>query len=219
VELVHCASLVFDDLPSMDDAATRRGAPAVHVRFGEGTAILAGLGLLTTAFGLLGACSKPRRAVSLGARYLGPVGLLTGQVLDLAAPCTLTAAAESESALREVRLRKTGALVQLALRLGGTHGPVTREQDRALSRLGREIGNAYQCVDDIQDLHEDSAMTSALVVSHLARAERCLTRGADSLAAVFPDSPARRGMFAFCEQLGSALSAGREAPATRAAAQ
>jgi farnesyl diphosphate synthase len=222
VELVHCSSLVFDDLPAMDDARTRRGAPAVHVRYGGGTAILAGLGLLTTAFGLVARAPKPRRAVALASHYLGPVGLLTGQVLDLASPLP---AAEprlrAEESAREVRLRKTSALVQLALRLGALHGGVTREQDRALSRFGREIGHAYQCVDDLKDAEEDAGHPASARLPrwmHLRRAEQCLRRGADALRAAFPDSPARRQMLAFSGQLGGALLAACGEPPARTAA-
>jgi farnesyl diphosphate synthase len=222
VELVHCSSLVFDDLPAMDDARTRRGAPAVHVRYGQGTAILAGLGLLTTAFGLAARSPHPRRAVALTSRYLGPVGLLTGQALDLASPLPPEEPRlRADASAREVRLRKTSALVQLALRLGALHGQVTREQDQSLSRFGREIGHAYQCVDDLRDAQEDAGHPASArhpQWTHLRRAERCLRRGADALCAAFPDSPARRQMLAFSAQLGGALLAAcGEGPARAAA--
>jgi geranylgeranyl diphosphate synthase, type II len=168
LELIHTYSLVHDDLPAMDNDVLRRGRPTAHVVFGEGLAILAGDGLLTEAFSLLArepaAAAIPvdelnrRRldAAALIADAAGAAGMVGGQALDLQAAAP-GAAPLDEGALRDMHSRKTGALilasVQAGAVMGGAGGPLLR----ALERYAREVGLAFQIVDDILDVEGASA--------------------------------------------------------------
>src|SRR5262245_53636593 len=123
VELIHCYSLVHDDLPGMDDDTLRRGRPTAHVVFGEGMAILAGDGLLTQAFVVLSAPS-PQRPPDVQARLVqvlgsaaGAIGMVGGQAIDLAAAGQVpdrTAPTFDAAALADMHARKTGALIRAA---------------------------------------------------------------------------------------------------------
>lgn len=150
VELVHTASLVFDDLPCMDDAKTRRGQPTTHLRHGEARAILAGIALVTEALRMLATTrgvDEPTRAalVAVLARAVGPGGLCAGQDLDLHA-------AKDAAGIEAEQDLKTGALFvagfeMLALLQG------LEEADRSsLIRLGRRLGRAFQSYDDLLDV-------------------------------------------------------------------
>jgi geranylgeranyl diphosphate synthase, type II len=168
LELIHTYSLVHDDLPAMDNDVLRRGRPTAHVVFGEGLAILSGDGLLTEAFSLLArepaAAGIPgdelnrRRleAAALVADAAGAAGMVGGQALDLQAAAP-GAAPLDEGALRDMHSRKTGALilasVQAGAVMGGAGGPLLR----ALERYAREVGLAFQIVDDILDVEGASA--------------------------------------------------------------
>lgn len=153
IELLHCCSLVFDDLPCMDDSPVRRGRPALHRRFGDDHAILAGIGLLTTAYGLLARTPKPRQAIRLASRYLGPTFMLAGQAIDLRSGRrgSLPMATADPVQVSELRNRKTSGLIILALLVGALHGSLSRKQARALSMVGKELGNAFQIADDMVD--------------------------------------------------------------------
>jgi geranylgeranyl diphosphate synthase type II len=156
VELIHCYSLVHDDLPAMDDDDLRRGQPTNHKVFGEAVAILAGDGLLTLAFdwvaqaGLLARRSGERgdylRAAQALARGAGMWGMVRGQARDLAEapPATL---AEIEQLHRE----KTGALFRASVELGAAVGGATEAEMAALVRFGEAYGIAFQHADDLDD--------------------------------------------------------------------
>lgn len=157
LELVHCYSLVHDDLPSMDDDDLRRGQPTVHRKFDEATAILAGDALLTMAFDLTISGSDRLTAeqrndlVLLLARSAGLGGMVGGQMLDLAlehgdaAPDTITT----------IHAMKTGALIRYACEAGAIAAGGT-ERAR-MRRFGEVIGLAFQLADDLLDVTADSA--------------------------------------------------------------
>ena len=154
-ELVHCYSLVHDDLPAMDDDALRRGRPTVHVQFGEAMAVLAGDALLTRAFGLLAEPDDPRSArliaeLALGA---GPAGMIAGQVGDMAL-CELP---EGLGGVEYVHLRKTGALIRAAGRMGAICGGADEAALGAITESAESLGLAFQLVDDILDATGDAA--------------------------------------------------------------
>ncbi|MFO7297464.1 MAG: polyprenyl synthetase family protein, partial [Pseudomonadota bacterium] len=117
VELVHCYSLVHDDLPAMDDDELRRGRPTVHIAFDEATAILAGDALLTLAFEVLAGAethpdSKVRCELALGlARAAGAAGMVGGQQLDLEAERLPRQEAHDLQHVRRIQRMKTGALI------------------------------------------------------------------------------------------------------------
>ena len=149
VELIHTFSLVHDDLPAMDDDATRRGRPTCHVAFGEAAAILAGDAMTAMAFEVLAVEYEPTVAASLVrilARATGPTGMVGGQALDVAAeghPLDLPA-------LRDVHRRKTGALLVAACEMGAA--VAGRRDVPELSAYGRHLGLAFQIADDLLDV-------------------------------------------------------------------
>ena len=162
LEMVHCYSLVHDDLPAMDDDDLRRGRPTCHVRFDDATAILAGDALLTYAFDVMaGEATHPdpavRAALVLGlARAAGLGGMAGGQALDLAAE---TAAEPlGAAAIEQLQAMKTGALLLFGVEAGAILGGADAAQRAALKRYGQALGGAFQIADDILD-HESDAET------------------------------------------------------------
>lgn len=162
VELIHAASLVLDDLPAMDDAATRRGQPTLHRAIGEADATLVAFALIARAFRLAAEIPGNRRrdrtlSVELVGRLehaVGAAGMCEGQSRDLhfdAAP------AQSLDDLVAVHEMKTGALFAAAI-LGGARlaGAKPREL-AALERFGKNLGLAFQVRDDILDHDGDTA--------------------------------------------------------------
>ncbi len=156
VEMVHAASLVLDDLPSMDDAATRRGRPALHRVHGEAVAILAAFDLLSRAHGELpGALALARvarrRWAVIQEELAAVVGeLCRGQDLDLAGE------AASVEDLEEVHAAKTGALFVLAARWGAYAGNPSAAEQAAVEGFARNLGLAFQVVDDVLDATGDA---------------------------------------------------------------
>lgn len=145
VELLHCASLVHDDMPCFDDAALRRGRAAVHAAFGEPLALLAGDALIVLAFetAALAAVADPLRAVSIAtvlARSVGmPNGIVAGQGWE----------SESEPDLAVYQRAKTGALFAGAAMAGAA---AAGQPADAWALLGHRLGEAYQAADDIRDV-------------------------------------------------------------------
>lgn len=154
IELVHCYSLVHDDLPAMDDDTLRRGRPTAHVKFGQAMAILAGDALLTRAFGVLAEAPASGRSAAAGplaaelARAAGAVGMIAGQVADMDL-CEVPAGAEG---LRYIHLRKTAALIRAAARMGAWSGGAGEAFVQAVGDWGESLGLAYQLVDDLLDV-------------------------------------------------------------------
>ncbi|MFA6968767.1 polyprenyl synthetase family protein [Bosea sp. (in: a-proteobacteria)] len=161
VELVHCYSLVHDDLPAMDDDDIRRGRPTVHKAYDEATAMLAGDTLLTLAFEVLAdpdthASGDIRAALVLAlARASGLGGMAGGQMLDLAAEGRFGAGAAatlSDVEIRRLQAMKTGALLAASVEIGAVLGGASAEQRAALGNYGRALGAAFQVADDILDV-------------------------------------------------------------------
>ena len=161
LEMIHCYSLVHDDLPAMDDDDLRRGRPTVHIAFDEATAILAGDSLLTLAFEVLAdprteADASLRAALVLAfARGAGPSGMAGGQALDLAAEAATTPL--GTDAVRHLQALKTGALLACAVDAGALIGRADAAQKTALTVYGRALGAAFQIADDILDATGDTA--------------------------------------------------------------
>ncbi len=161
LEMIHCYSLVHDDLPAMDDDDLRRGRPTAHKAFDEATAILAGDGLLTYAFDVVAdpathADSGVRAALVLAlARASGLGGMVGGQALDLAAETAATPLDQAETL--QMQAMKTGALLRFAVEAGAILGGATPAQATALDRYGRALGAAFQVADDILDAEGDTA--------------------------------------------------------------
>jgi geranylgeranyl diphosphate synthase type II len=150
IELLHCASLVHDDLPCFDDAATRRGKPSVHKAYGERIAVLAGDALIVLAFHTLtqGAAAAPQRLAPLLMTIGRSVGLPFGIVAGQAWEC------EARVALEEYHRAKTGSLFVAAAVAGAVAAGQASQPWRV---LGESLGEAYQVADDIRDVADDPA--------------------------------------------------------------
>jgi geranylgeranyl pyrophosphate synthase len=170
VELVHCYSLIHDDLPAMDDDDLRRGQPTNHKVFGEAIAILAGDALLTLAFEWLAeagalaggttgdplVAQRTLRAIAALARGAGVSGMVRGQARELAEP-----QAESLQAVERLHAEKTGALFRAALEVGAAVANAGPEQKEALVRFGVHYGVAFQHADDLADGDHVTTQTEA----------------------------------------------------------
>lgn len=153
LETLHTYTLIHDDLPSMDNDDLRRGRPTNHVVFGEGIAILAGDALLTEAFAMLAKAPENARYgvrdyVAEMALQTGSQQLIGGQVLDLEGEGRKL----NEDELRSIHLGKTAALIMAAVRLGGMTAACSDEELEALTVYGRNLGLAFQIIDDILDI-------------------------------------------------------------------
>jgi geranylgeranyl pyrophosphate synthase len=153
IEYLHTASLLFDDLPFMDDARERRGSTCAHRLYGEGAAVLAALALVTRAYEMLWrsfdrvAEDCRGRASSLVASCLGLEGIVNGQALDLG----FVASRQGSREVLEVAAGKTVALTRLTLLLPALVGGAPEAVLDALERLAVAWGHAYQIVDDFRD--------------------------------------------------------------------
>src|SRR6266478_2590346 len=157
VECIHTYSLVHDDLPAMDDDDYRRGKLTSHKVFGEGMAVLAGDALLTQAFEIAAQCRGwpryPHQTLILElAGAAGSRQLIAGQVADLESEGKKISAAQ----LEYIHERKTSALLCCAVRLGGMSANCTPAQLKALTAFGRNVGLAFQVIDDILDVIQTS---------------------------------------------------------------
>jgi geranylgeranyl diphosphate synthase type II len=150
IELLHCASLVHDDLPCFDDAAQRRGKPSVHMAFGEPLGVLSGDALIVLAFQTLawGAAARPERLARLVSTVGSCVGAPGGIVAGQAWEC------EPVLDLEEYHRAKTGALFAGATMAGAAAAGHEAHPWRA---LGEKLGLAYQVADDIRDVAADAA--------------------------------------------------------------
>jgi farnesyl diphosphate synthase len=159
VEMVHCYSLVHDDLPAMDDDDLRRGQPTCHIRFDEATAILAGDALLTKAFEILGEpATHPDPQVRCNlvfalAKAAGDEGMVGGQMLDLMAE---EATLDMPEITRLQRM-KTGALITFACESGAILGKAAEPAHLALRAYAHDLGLAFQIADDLLDVEGSTA--------------------------------------------------------------
>ena len=159
VEMVHCYSLVHDDLPAMDDDDLRRGRPTCHIEFDEATAILAGDALLTKAFQVLGEIdTHPDPAVRSElvvemARAIGDEGMVGGQMLDLMAENTDLGMDE----VTRLQRMKTGMLIAFSCLSGAILGKAPEAARHALHAYVHDLGLAFQIVDDLLDVEGDES--------------------------------------------------------------
>ena len=158
IEMVHAASLILDDLPSMDDAAVRRGKPATHIAFGEAIAILAAFGLLNVALQTLARAYEPAlacRMTALLSDAVGTDGLIGGQTADLLA----TDQQITFEMLERIHRGKTGALFSAAASSGALTAGASSDSITALQTFAKNLGLAFQIIDDLLDVEGDPAVT------------------------------------------------------------
>lgn len=161
LELVHCYSLIHDDLPAMDNSDLRRGVPTVHIRYDDATAILAGDALLTMAFEVMAdreTHPDPNVRVELVrklAEAAGPQGMVGGQMLDLIGE-------DQEfdlGTISRMQRMKTGKLMAFACEAGAILGKADEPHKKALCNYAYDLGLAFQVTDDILDVEEPSGIT------------------------------------------------------------
>ena len=168
LEMIHTYSLIHDDLPALDNDDLRRGQPTCHVVFGEATAILAGDALQTLAFQTIAALDCPAEATvsilgavsaaiatGVGADLPGglPYGMIGGQVMDIESEGVKPTA----ELVERIHRSKTGALITVSVVAGGHLAGAKADTISRLRTFGEKAGLAFQIVDDILDMTQDSA--------------------------------------------------------------
>ncbi len=158
IELVHASSLILDDLPALDNADLRRGRPSNHVAHGEAMALMAAFNLFDLAFATIARHYDPplaRQLTALVADAVGSEGLIGGEVEDLLA----TESSISFEALELIHRWKTGALFVAAAVAGALTAGARAEQVSALTAYAKNLGLAFQIIDDLLDVEGDPAET------------------------------------------------------------
>jgi geranylgeranyl diphosphate synthase type II len=168
LEMIHTYSLIHDDLPALDNDDLRRGQPTCHIAFGEATAILAGDALQTLAFQTISRLNAPPAAVvailqavsdaistGVGADLPGglPYGMIGGQVMDIESE----GVAPSAELVERIHRSKTGALITVSVVAGGYLAEANPDTIARLRIFGEKAGLAFQIVDDVLDVTQDSA--------------------------------------------------------------
>ncbi len=215
-EFLHASSLIFDDLPAMDDADVRRGRPALHLVFGEDVALLTALALLNRSYEIFGGSPRlMREAVNC----IGINGMIGGQAADLNA---------SESGGE--RNRKTTALMRLTFTAGAIACEACPEDVRPLARAGELLGEAYQIYDDVLDEcgspedtgktafqdarhHRMSNVAAHGVAESLDRVAALVSEAKETLTARFGDSNALPPVLAAVDCIFKRASAASMVPA------
>jgi geranylgeranyl diphosphate synthase type II len=157
LEMVHTYSLIHDDLPCMDNDDFRRGKPSLHKAFAEGEAVLAGDYLLTYAFEVLTQApdltsEQKLKLIATLSKKSGGEGMIAGQIMDIQKEKTLF----SLENLRLMHRYKTGALIEASLEFGGIIAHASDHHMKILQGFGREIGLAFQIIDDILDVSSNN---------------------------------------------------------------
>ena len=167
LECIHTYSLIHDDLPCMDDDDFRRGKPSCHKAFGEANALLAGDALLTLAFELVTMDDVPAenklKACRILASFAGADGMVGGQVLDLASEGKKVGI----DTLTKLYEGKTCGLLRAACGMGCALAGGNKQQMNAADTYGRELGLAFQIIDDILDIIGDEKTLGKPIASDI----------------------------------------------------
>ena len=164
IEMIHSYSLIHDDLPAIDDDDYRRGKLSCHKKFGEAMAILAGDALLTRAFEVLSRMRFPKdgalqaKVIARITQAIGTEGMLGGQVEDIQFLSSRTQA-ETKKRLGYIHSHKTGALINVTLKVGAILAGASRGELKALDKYGKNFGLAFQITDDMLDKKEEKELT------------------------------------------------------------
>lgn len=159
VEMAHSFSLIYDDLPCMDDDDIRRGNPSVHIKFNEANALLGGASLLTYAYSILGSKNfyiEEKKKLLLLENFtssIGHEGMLAGQFLDLEAESPKLKL--SLNKLSKIQSKKTGLLIAFCCFVGGVLGNASEKELNTLYDFGMILGRIFQITDDILDKEGD----------------------------------------------------------------
>ncbi len=173
VELVHASSLIFDDLPCMDNANIRRGQPCLHKRFGEALAMLTAIYFLSKAFELASRSSDEcNNVVSILADAIAKNGMVCGQIHDIA----------GEGKTDRVREMKTTPLLRVAARLGACAANANERQHVAIANYANGLSLAFQLRDDLLDKEIDLAAQQ--------RAEQIAFKASEEILSTFENSAA-----------------------------
>ncbi len=169
VEMIHTYSMIHDDLPCMDNDDYRRGRLTVHRQFDEGVAVLAGDYLLTYAFEILAnldhlSAEKKIQLISILSQRSGGEGMIGGQAIDL----QFEGKKMTLPDLRDLHLKKTGALLTAAIEFGGIIGHASPTQMNYLTQYGMQLGLTFQIVDDILDVTSSQLKHGRQVSSDIA---------------------------------------------------
>jgi geranylgeranyl diphosphate synthase type II len=171
--MIHTYSLIHDDLPAMDNDILRRGKPTSHIQYDEATAILAGDALLTLAFEILASSGNPTqkclfrhlKIIQVMAKAAGNQGMIQGQMQDICA--------ESKEldidALTRMHSLKTGALIEASVVAGALFGNTDQNKMDCLRSYARNIGLAFQVVDDILNVSGDPVKLGKAIGTDTAR--------------------------------------------------
>lgn len=193
IEMIHSASLILDDLPVMDDTAVRRGNPACHVEYGDATAILAAVAMLSQSFAVVAndsrlSADKKIALVDVLSRAIGPDGMTGGQETDL----NPVSAAPGVLELERMYAAKTGALFEAAALAGTIVAGIDGPRRALMADFGMRLGLGFQALDDLADAEEDCASLVKLLgpgpararaEGHIAVARECLeASGAETAA-------------------------------------
>lgn len=153
LEMLHCSSLIHDDLPCMDDSDLRRGQPSCHIQFPEAVALLAGDALISLAFEVLAnpktheSAEKRLELTTMLSKVAGPKGIMQGQTLDILGG-TQT---ETLDGLKEVHNLKTGSMIEFACEAGAVLGGGSKREVALFREFGSKVGLIYQITDDLLD--------------------------------------------------------------------
>jgi geranylgeranyl pyrophosphate synthase len=181
IEFLHCAGIILDDMPCMDNAPVRRGKPACHVVFGEATTVLASLHLTMLALSILDAYPAPLQLAAMARETV--CQMITGEAADLHAYNGTGSSAPAEQSLAETYAAKTGALFRLAVGVGACIGGASAEEREVLDAFAHDLGLAYQFLDDVSDADgtaeahgkpagQDRGKLSAVTIYGLQQARR-----------------------------------------------
>ncbi len=219
MEMTHTSSLIFDDLPAMDNDDFRRGKPSCHKAFGEATAILAGIGLICAPFQILAedkalTPEQKTQLIQILAQEEGTSGMVGGQMLDMLFETAETVTPEQ---LEAMCLGKTGALMKASCQMGIVCGGGTPKQAEAAGRYGLAVGLAFQMIDDILDVTSTSEQLGKPAGSDAEEGKQTfvtllgiekakiraaeLTARAHGILSSFPESETREFLHALTETL------------------
>ena len=200
VEYIHTSSLIFDDLPCVDNSPHRRGKLALHEKFGEGLSTLVAIGFLNQSYQLVTLDGRGDRERTVDAiletvQCVGPGGMVGGQSVDLKIATCNECKVCARSLYGGVLNLKTSSLIRLALNLGAILSGGRGDQIDALSDFAEALGHAYQISDDIIDMQQDAAILGNLNPTDAARAAETLAKKVAESKRVltdnFPPSAAR----------------------------